>query len=292
MGHHHDHHQTGNIKVAFFLNLTFTIIEIIGGLLTNSMAILSDALHDLGDSLSLGLSWYFQRLSNRGRTNTFSYGYKRFSLLGAVINALVLFAGSVVLLIHAVPRLWYPETTDAHGMLLLAILGILVNGAAVVKLRKGRSMNEKVVALHLLEDVLGWVAVLIGSVLMMYFDLPWIDPLLSLLISLYMLFNVFSNLKASMVIILQGTPNEIDIAGVREKLREMKEVIDIHDCHAWSMDGEYNILTIHVVLDQDYKLSEQVEIKKAIEKLLEKESVHHMTIAFESKDEHCTLTDC
>lgn len=293
MGHHHDHHHaTANIKVAFLLNLAFTIIEVIGGLMTNSLAILSDALHDLGDCLSLGLSWYFQKLSGRGRTDTFSYGYKRFSLLGAVINALVLVAGSVVILVYAVPRLFQPEQTDARGMLLLAVLGVIINGAAALRLRKGASINERVVSLHLLEDVLGWVAVLLGSILMIFFDLPFIDPLLSILISLFMLFNVYKSLRKSLLIILQGTPEALDIEALRAKLREIKEVVGIHDCHAWSMDGQYNVLTIHLVLDADYRLSEQVALKKRIEEKLSNDSIHHMTIAFEIEEEPCGLKDC
>lgn len=293
MGHHHDHHHpTGNIKVAFFLNLAFTIIEIVGGLLTNSLAILSDALHDLGDSLSLGLSWYFQKLSTKGRTETFSYGYKRFSLLGAIINALVLVAGSVIILVHAIPRLVNPAETNAQGMLALAVLGVIMNGAAALRLRKGESLNEKVVSLHLLEDVLGWVAVLIGSVLMIYFDWPFIDPLLSVLITVFMLYNVYKSLKKSLVIILQGTPEAMDIEEVRDKLREIKEVIDVHDCHAWSMDGQYNVLTIHLVLDKDYRLSEQAVLKRRVEENLQNESIHHLTIAFETQDEHCAHIDC
>ncbi len=161
--HHHHHHDTGNLKVAFFLNLAFTLVEIVGGLYTNSLAILSDALHDLGDSLSLGLSWYFQKLSKKGRTSSFSYGYKRFSLLGAVVNSIVLVVGSIIILSKAIPQLFNPSQANAEGMMYLAILGIVVNGAAVLKLRKGESLNEKVITLHLLEDVLGWVAVLIGS---------------------------------------------------------------------------------------------------------------------------------
>ncbi|MEO1050200.1 cation transporter [Fulvivirga sp. M361] len=295
MGHNHDHshnHSEGNVKVAFFLNLSFTIIEIIGGLYTNSLAILSDALHDLGDSLSLGLSWYFQKLSKKGRTKTFSYGYKRFSLLGAIINSIVLVAGSIFILTKAIPELFNPEETNVQGMLYLSILGIVVNGAAVLKLRKGESLNEKVVSLHLLEDVLGWVAVLIGSIVMMLVDAPFIDPLLSVLISLFVLYNVYKNLKKSLLVILQGIPEKVSIDDIRQKLKDMAEVIDIHDCHAWSMDGQYNILTIHLQLDKDYKLSEQARLKETVRSKLKDESINHITIEFEGQDEHCGLQDC
>ncbi|MFT7035847.1 MAG: cobalt-zinc-cadmium efflux system protein [Cyclobacteriaceae bacterium] len=294
MAHNHDHHHhaEGNIKVAFFLNLGFTIIEIIGGIYTNSLAILSDAVHDLGDSLSLGLSWYFERLSKKGRTKTFSYGYKRFSLLGAIINSIVLIIGSAFILSMAIPQLFSPEETNAEGMLLLALLGILVNGAAVFKMRKGDSLNEKVVSLHLLEDVLGWVAVLIGSIIMMYADAPFIDPLLSIIISLYVLYNVYKNLKKSLLVILQGIPDELSIDEIREKLIEIKAITSIHDCHAWSMDGQYNVLTIHAVLDKDYKLSEQAALKSQIRKILKSESINHITIEFENQEENCELEDC
>ena len=295
MGHNHDHshnHSEGNVKVAFFLNLSFTIIEIIGGLYTNSLAILSDALHDLGDSLSLGLSWYFQKLSKKGRTKTFSYGYKRFSLLGAIINSIVLVAGSIFILTKAIPELFNPEETNVEGMLYLSILGIVVNGAAVFKLRKGESLNEKVVSLHLLEDVLGWVAVLIGSIIMMYVDAPFIDPLLSILISLFVLYNVYRNLKKSMLVILQGIPEEVSVDDIQQKLKDMPEVTDIHDCHAWSMDGEYNILTVHLRLAKDYKLSEQAKLKEKVKSQLKDESINHITVEFEGQDEHCGLEDC
>ncbi len=185
MGHDHIHHRGGskNIRTAFFLNVTFTIIEIIGGIMTNSMAILSDAVHDLGDSLSLGMAWYFQGLSSKGRDKSFSYGYGRFSLLGALINVCVLLIGSILILWKTIPRLLAPEAVDTTGMMILAVIGVIFNGLAVYRMRGGKSLNERVVALHLMEDVLGWVAVLIGSIIMHFFDLPIIDPILSLLIT-------------------------------------------------------------------------------------------------------------
>ena len=295
MGHHHDHshhHAEGNVKVAFFLNLSFTIIEIIGGLYTNSLAILSDALHDLGDSLSLGLSWYFQRLSKKGRTPKFSFGYKRFSLLGAIINSIVLVVGAVIVLSHAIPQLWNPEESNAKGMMYLAILGIVVNGAAVLKLRKGESLNEKVVSLHLLEDFLGWVAVLIGSIIMMLTDAPFIDPLLSVLISIFVLFNVYKSLKQSLQVVLQGIPSDVSIDTIREKLKSITQITDLHDCHAWSMDGQYNVLTMHLQLDKDYKLSEQAKLKETVRSILKNESIHHITIELEQEGEPCELDGC
>lgn len=293
MAHHHDHdHSEGNIKVAFFLNAGFAIIELIGGLLTNSLAILSDALHDLGDSLSLGLSWYFQKISKKGRTDTFSYGYKRFSLLAAIINSIILVTGSIIIVSRAIPKLFSPEETNAQGMLYLAILGIAVNGVAALRLQKGKSLNEKVVSLHLLEDVLGWVAILIGSIIMMYFNAPFIDPLLSICIALFVLNNVYKNLRKSIPIILQSIPDNISIENIQQEIKKLPAISGIHDCHAWTMDGQYHVLTIHIVLDKDYRLSELLEIKQQVKTIVKMEGINHVTIEFENQSEDCALEDC
>ena len=182
MSHHHSHSNgtnIANIKIAFFLNLFFTVFEIIGGYLTNSVAIAADALHDFGDSLSLGLSWFLEKYSLKGRSQKFSYGYRRFSLLSALINSLVLIIGSAFVLWHTIPRLFHPQSVNVKGMLLLAIGGILINGIAVLKIRnKNNSLNEKTVSWHLLEDVLGWVAVLIISIVNSFKEIAILDPLL------------------------------------------------------------------------------------------------------------------
>ncbi|MFT6970644.1 MAG: cobalt-zinc-cadmium efflux system protein [Roseivirga sp.] len=287
--HHHGHHHHGtkNLRVAFFLNLFFTLVEIVGGIYTGSLAILSDALHDLGDSLSIGLSWYFQKLSQKGRDKKFSYGYKRFSLLGAVINSIVLLAGAVVILTKAIPALFDPNTVDAKGMMYLAIFGVIVNGAAVLKLRNGSSINEKVISLHLLEDVLGWVAVLIGSLVMMFWDLPIIDPVLSLLIAVYIIYNASRNLKKSTLIILQAKPNDVDIEQIHKTLLSIPEITGVHDCHVWSMDGEYNVLSAHLVIEAAISMDEMANIKTKAKSLLKQEHIDHATFEFEGKGEHC-----
>ncbi|MEO9964465.1 MAG: cation diffusion facilitator family transporter [Reichenbachiella sp.] len=297
MPHHHHghdslHHDVDNIKTAFFLNLGFTIIEIIGGLYVNSVAIISDAIHDLGDSLSLGMSWYFQKISHRGRTLTYSYGYKRFSVLSAIINSLVLLLGSVFILYETIPRLLAPVQPNANGMILLSILGVIVNGAAVLKTRKGKTANEKVVSLHLLEDVMGWVAVLIGSLIMRVTDFPIIDPILSMLIAGYILFNVFRNLKDSLKIILQSIPPEVDTQSLENKLLKIESVTKVHDMHTWSMDGNYHIMTLHLVLDRSVDLERGSEIKAQARNILRAGEINHVTIELETPDEHCELEDC
>ena len=290
--HTNNHEDVKNIKVAFFLNLSFTIIEFIGGFLTNSMAILSDAVHDLGDSFSLGLSWYFQKVAKKPRTKQYTYGFKRFSLLGAIINSVVLLVGSVLILMHAVPRLFNPSEPDVKGMLLLAVIGVIVNGAAVLRLRKGHSLNEKVVSLHLLEDVLGWLAVLIGAGIMYFVHAPFIDPLLSMLISVFILFNVYKNIRQAMRVILQGSPQSPDIDEVERALRLCPEVQSVHDLHLWSVDGEYNVLTVHVVLSEELPIKKLHDLKTDIREKLLSLGVQHSTIEFESANENCGMEGC
>lgn len=290
--HHHGHGETGNIKVAFFLNLFFTIIEIAGGIFTNSLAILSDALHDLGDSLTLGLAWYFQNLSKKGRDGSFSYGYRRFSLLGAIINSVVLFVGSIFIIAQAIPRILQPETVHAEGMIWLAILGIIVNGAAVLQLQKGSSINERVVSLHLLEDVLGWVAVLIASIVMLFFDIPIIDPILSLAIAAYILFNAYKGIKESFSIILQGVPHPISIAELEKQLLTLESIKEIHDLHIWSMDGEYHVITLHLVVANDSTIEQVADVRAQARQFLEDQNIEHVTIEVHSELEASKLKDC
>jgi cobalt-zinc-cadmium efflux system protein len=295
--HHHDirghhHHDTKNIEVAFFLNLFFTIIEFIGGALTNSMAIMSDALHDLGDSFSIGLAWFLQKYSKKGSTSTFSYGYKRFSLLGALINAIVLTGGSIFILINAIPRLMAPQPVNASGMIWLAVLGIIVNGAAVINLKKGFSINEEVLSLHLLEDVLGWVAVLIGAIIMYFFDLPIIDPILSILIAGFILFNVIRSLNKVTKVLLQGVPDSIDMDHLHKTLIAFDKIHDVHDLHVWSMDGQYTVLTVHLVLQQNMAGDQLSELKKTIRDALKKEGIDHATLEFELVGEECVFLEC
>ena len=222
--HAHHHEATKNIQVAFFLNLFFTAVEIAGGFLTNSVAILSNAIHDLGDCLSLGLAMYFQKLAKKGSDTSYSYGYKRFSLLGAVINSIVLATGSILILTVAIPRILQPEATKTDGMLLFAVLGVLVNGAAVFRLKKGNSINEKVAKLHLLEDVLGWLAVLVGTLVMRFINAPVLDPVMSVAIACFVLYNVFKNMRQSLRVILQGIPVELDINDISSNLEKFEGV--------------------------------------------------------------------
>ncbi len=236
---------------------------------------------------------FSESCEKKPRTKEYTYGFKRFSLLGAVINSLVLIVGSVVILAHAIPRLFNPQQPDVKGMLLLAVLGVIINGLAVIRLRKGSSINERVVSLHMLEDVLGWMAVLIGAGIMYFIDAPFIDPLLSVAISLFILYNVYSNIRRSLHIILQGSPPlELDMEEVKQSIMDINEVQSVHDIHAWSVDGEYNVMTIHVVLKDALTMEEHQRLKLLIRKRLMSMGIQHSTIELESYDEDCALEDC
>lgn len=285
--HEHNHNSVKNIKLAFFLNLLFTIIEFIGWFFTNSVAIMSDALHDLWDSFSLGLAWFLEKYSHKKRNNTFSYGFKRFSLLWALINALILWVGSLFILSEAIPRIINPEPSNAYGMVLLSIFWIWVNWFAVYKTSSGKSMNEKVISLHLLEDVLGWVAVFIVSIIMIFTDLIILDPILSILITLYILWWVVKNLKKTILLFLQASPEEISVSKIDATLRTQDKIKGVHDTHVWSLDWESNIMTTHLVIDENSSTREIKQIKWEVRKILKEMWITHSTIEIDFTDEKC-----
>lgn len=290
--HQHEHEATDNLKMAFWLNAIFALIEIAGGIFTNSIAILSDAFHDLGDSVALGLAWYFQRYSTKKRDDIYTYGYKRYSLVGASLSAVILLIGSVIIIFKAVPRLITPEAVHTQGMMYLAIVGILINGLAMFRLNKGKSQNEKVISIHLMEDVLGWVAVLLASIVMRFYDIPILDPLLSLGITAFILFRVFGNMRQTFRIFMQATPSEEQVDHFRSHLVTIVGVIDLHDMHFWTMDGSYNIASLHVSVDPDLSFSETERIKLEVRSFLKNEGFEHTTIEIEPDGKLCELHDC
>ncbi|MFA6770075.1 MAG: cation diffusion facilitator family transporter [Bacteroidales bacterium] len=296
MSHNHIHgHLRGdsakkNIEIAFFLNLIFAIIELIGGLITNSVAILSDAVHDFGDSLSLGVAWYLQKVSVKKGDNKFSYGYKRFSLLGSIFISVVLVVGSIFIVSESVKRLASPQETDATGMVILAILGIVVNGAAVLRLKKGTSYNERAVMIHMMEDVLGWVAVLIGGILMHFWDATFIDPLLSILITIWVLYNVYRNLSSTIAIMLQQVPKDVDMEALKSDFSNIENVHSLHDLHVWSLDGESHIMSLHLVMQENVSREQVQQAKQRLKELANSKGINHVTVEVEFIDEASRCT--
>jgi cobalt-zinc-cadmium efflux system protein len=253
---------------------------------------MSDALHDFGDSLSLGLAHYFEKKSTKLRDEDFSYGYKRFSLIGAFINSIVLIIGSVFIVQEAISRLITPQPANAKGMLILAVIGVAVNLIAMLRLSRGTSVNERVVSLHFLEDVLGWVAVLVGSIIMMFYNVPILDPILSLLIAVFILFNVYRNLKQAFPIMLQGIPDNVDVEEIKKRILSIPGIINVHDLHAWTMDGRYNVMTIHIVLEQATSMEQTDRLKQEVRHQLEHLNVQHLTVETELQNNPCELKDC
>lgn len=291
MAHDHTHHHHGskNLKIVFFLNLAFTLFELTGGFWVNSVAILSDALHDLGDSLALGLAWFLIEKAQQKGSKQFSFGYQRFSLLGALINSVVLIAGSIFIISEAVGRILEPEHSDAAGMALFAIVGVAVNGFAAWKMSSGKSLNERVVSLHLLEDVLGWVAVLVVAIVLLFVDIHYLDPALSLVITLWVLYNAGRRLLETGRLFLQGVPKGIHLDEIKAKLLAVEHVEALHHTHVWSLEGENHVFTTHVELQGIERFSQVMAAKAQIRKILEEYPFSHYTIETELDEEDCPL---
>jgi len=284
--------STKNIRTAFLLNLSFSIIELIGGIYTNSIAITTDSLHDFSDSLSIAISWFLERKSEQKPSKTYTYGYARFSVLGALISTIFLLVSSVVIIYASIPRILRPQEVNYDGVLTLAVLGLFVNGLAVYKTAKGSSLNEKAINLHLLEDVFGWAAVLVIGILMKIFNLPILDPILSILITAFILFRVIKNLKAIFEVFLEKAPNDINIQELKEHLLKDKNIKDIHHVHLWTLGGVNKYITLHVTISDTSNKFMIIEMKNYIRRELHEHKISHSTIEFEFENEKCTTHEC
>jgi cobalt-zinc-cadmium efflux system protein len=287
-GHQHDlQRESSNIALAFWLNFGFAVLEIVGGLLTNSVAIIADAIHDLGDSLAIAFSWLASKIAAKQPTQSYSYGYRRWSLLSAFISGLILLIGSAWVLSEAIPRLWQPQLPHTGGMFILAILGIAVNGIAVLRLRNGKTQNEKVLSWHLFEDVLGWVAVLLGAVLMYFTGWAWLDPALCIGFTLFILLHVIKSLRQTTALFLQVSPDPALQQQIYTQLTALDFVKSVHHLHLWSLDGQQHVLTMHIEVATPAELSQQVVYKQRIAKLLAPFELSHTTVEFELSGEAC-----
>jgi len=274
-----------NILIAFILNLSFSLIEIIGGILTNSVSIMSDAIHDFGDALSIGISLLLEKVSKKKPDDNYTYGYMRYSILGALITTIILTIGSIMVIISGVNRMFNPVEINYNGMIVFALLGVIINFLAVYFTRGGDSMNQRAVNLHMLEDVFGWFVVLIGGILMKYTDIRIIDSLMSIGLALFILVHAFKNLKEILDLFLEKTPRNISINELKEHLMKIKEVKDVHHIHVWSMDGVNNYATMHAVIVSE----DVVKVKKKIREEMLEHGIVHTTIEVENdlECEHC-----
>ena len=287
----HRHESGKALKRAFYLNASLTVIEIVGGLLTGSLAILADVVHDLGDTFALGLALRSEKAASRGADHRHTYGHRRLSLLASLINAIVLIAGSLVVITYSLPRTFSEEPPHALGMAGLAIIGLLVNGLAVASTRKGRTMNEIIVSWHLWEDFLGWLAVLLGAIVIYYTGWRWIDPLLAVVISLFILSQVFGRLREIVRLFLQHAPSEIDVNSIREELLADPVIESLHHLHFWSLDGQRHVLTVHAVIAEDSVREDYLRAKAAIRGLKGRYGLDHITAEIEFGDENCPMSD-
>ncbi len=278
--------------LSFFLNLLFTIVEVIGALLTNSVALLSDAIHDIGDSVSIGISIFLERKSRKKANFKYTYGYYRFSLLGGMIASLILIVGSTVVIYEAVFRLFNPETVDATKLVYFAIAGVVVNGAAALNMIRSKSMNEKVISLHLLEDVFGWLTILIAAILINIFKIDILDTLLSIGFTLFILYRVFKNLKAIMEVFLEKAPHDPTIEKISKKLMTNEEVIDVYHIHLWSLEGNIPIITLHATIKKGVSIEEINNIQNILHKDLHQLGIDHATIQIEFEGMNCNYNDC
>lgn len=277
---HHHHRKAGeNLAFVFFMNLAFNIIVIVGGLATNSMAILADFIHDFSDTISIALAWILEKVAQRDSTDSYSYGYQRFSILGAVIISIFVIIMALVILQEAIPRLFAPEEVDAGGMLLVAIGGLIFKSLSVHRLRKGETFNEKAILFHQLGDVFEWVAILILSLVLMFWDkAAYLDPFVSVGIALWLIFNLGRNLYRSVEVLLQKTPNHFDVDEFKSGILKIENVNGIDDFHVWSLDGIDSVLTLKVSVDDS---ASQDRIKKEIYSIASKYHIVDITVEFD-----------
>ena len=276
-----------NILIAFILNLAFSVFEFSGGLFTGSVAILSDAVHDIGDAASIGVSYVLEKKSKKQPDEEYTYGYARYSVIGSVITTLILLFGSVMVIYNAVARLIMPVQIDYDGMIVFAVVGVCVNFAAALFTREGGSLNQKAVNLHMLEDVLGWAVVLVGAVIMRFTDLAVIDPIMSMGVAIFIFLNAIRNLKEALDLFLEKTPRGIDVGEIREHLAEIGGVVDVHHIHIWSMDGQHNYATMHIVTNGDWQ-----QVKARVRQELEEHGIGHVTLEPEAEGERCGAVRC
>ena len=276
-----------NILIAFLLNLFFSVFELIGGIFTNSIAIISDALHDFGDSVSIGISYFLEKKSKQKPDEKYTYGYKRFSVLGSVITTSILFVGSIYVIVTSAARIFNPEPINYNGMIVFAVVGLVVNLAAAYFTREGDSLGQKAVNLHILEDCLGWAIVLVGAIVMRFTNIALIDSVMSIGVAIFILTHAVAALKEALYIFLERTPRTIEINEIKEHICHIDGVIDVHHIHIWSHDGFQNYATLHVVVDGDY-----AKIKHEIKDELKEHGIVHSTLELESPDEVCHDTNC
>ena len=276
-----------NILVAFILNLVFSIFEFIGGTVTGSVAIISDAIHDIGDAASIGVAYFLEKKSKKQPDDIYTFGYARYSVIGSVIITLILFVGSGAVIFNSIERIFNPVEINYNEMIAFALIGTAINLCAAWFTKDGHSINQKAVNLHMLEDVLGWIVVLLGAIIMRFTDISLIDPVMSIGVALFILINAVKNLKEALDLFLEKIPHGIDIDEIKAHILGIDGVLDVHHIHIWSTDGNTNFATMHIVTEGDsHKIKEEVKAE------LKEHGIAHSTLELELPDENCHSKHC
>ena len=267
------------VWLAFFLNLSFAIVEFIAGGIFGSSAVLADSVHDLGDALAIGLSAFLETISNRQEDSRYTLGYKRFSLLGALVTAVILMTGSGMVILENVSKLFHPQPINDEGLLWLGMIAISVNVLASLVIHKGQTKNESILSLHFLEDTLGWVAVILMAIVLRFTDWYILDPLLSLAISFFILSKAIPRFWSTLRIFLDAVPEGVDIQQVKSDLEQLEHVASINQLNLWTMDGLEKNAIVHVCLEH---VNHMEVCKESIRDLLKERGFQNVTIEVDS----------
>ena len=276
-----------NILIAFILNLAFSIFEFFGGIFTGSVAIISDSVHDIGDAASIGIAFILEKKSKKAPDKKYTYGYVGYSVIGGLISTSILLFGSIAVIYNAIDRIISPVEINYNGMIIFAVIGVCINLTAAFLTQGGKSLNQKAVNLHMLEDVLGWIVVLVGAIVMRFTNFYIIDPLMSIGVAIFIIIGAIKNLKEIFDIILQKTPCDIDIDELTEEILTIEGVLDVHHIHVRSIDGSNNCATMHVVINGEHN-----KIKNKIREELKEHGIAHVTLELEAEYENCEDTHC
>ena len=263
------------VWVAFFLNLTYAIVEFIAGGVFGSNAVLADSVHDLGDAIAIGVSAFLETISNREEDNRYTLGYKRFSLLGALVTAIILMTGSVLVILENVTKILNPQPVNDEGILWLGIIAVSINVLASLVVGKGKTKNESILSLHFLEDTLGWLAVILMAIVLRFTNWYILDPLLSLVISFFILSKALPRFWSTLKIFLDAVPEGLDIEQVKNGLERLDNVASLNQLNLWTMDGLEKNAIVHLCLE-DWE--QMTETKNQVRQLLEERGIQNITI--------------
>ena len=276
--------ESRNLFITILLNLVISVAEIIGGIFSNSLALISDALHNFSDGIAVMITYIAVRVSKKESNERKTFGYKRIQILAAFFNSVVLIAICIFLLYEAYERFLNPEPVKSIPMFIVATIGLIANfvGVYLLKGHSKSNINIKAAYLHLIGDTLSSVAVIAGGLLIYFFDIYWIDPLITVIISIYIIKETISVLIETYNILMQATPKGIDLDKIRKKVEEAEEITGIHHVHAWNLSDQEIHFEAHIDLKQDLRLSESELVLRKLEKLLQKEyGINHVTLQME-----------